>query len=69
MSFVPTGDKISAEAARQLQPDRPGWFKILESGLDWRPDQKRDMQFGLVEGFFSQEWVGFYDFFQFCRGS
>ena len=26
MSFVPTGDKISAEAARQLQPDRPGWF-------------------------------------------
>ncbi len=26
MSFVPSGKKISPEAARQLQPDRPGWF-------------------------------------------
>ncbi len=25
-SFVPSGSKISPEAARQLQPDRPGWF-------------------------------------------
>ena len=25
-SFVSTGAKISKEAARQLQPDRPGWF-------------------------------------------
>jgi len=25
-SFVPTGNKISAEAVRQLQPDSPGWF-------------------------------------------
>ena len=26
MSFVPSGNKTSPEAARQLQPDRPGWF-------------------------------------------
>jgi sigma-B regulation protein RsbU (phosphoserine phosphatase) len=26
MSFVPSGEKISLQAARRLQPDRPGWF-------------------------------------------
>jgi phosphoserine phosphatase RsbU/P len=26
MSFVPSGEKISPEAARRLQPDRPGWL-------------------------------------------